>query len=318
MIVNSQLLEKYYDGLCTPEEKKAVVKWIKEGEDIIKDYPFPANFDKSTVEETLWSALSTQLDITQPKKRTYNFKRYISIAATLFIILGTYLYLQKTDQQSPHKLTLVYKKIIVPFGKKATITLPDLTVVNLNSGTIFFYPENFSGKNRTVRIIGEGYFNVTKDSIKPFIVETANTTTKVLGTKFNLKAYPEDSETSLVLSSGRVQFSSHEKINDSVIIYPGEKVIYQNHRFSKSKVDPVSYRDWMDNKLRFENTSLSEVIEVLQRWYNVKISLKNQTTADVKLTGSFDNPSLSSLLKDISYTLGIKYTKDKGTIIISE
>ena len=172
------------------------------------------------------------------------------------------------------------KTITTPRGKDYEVVLSDGTEVLLNADSKLIFPVHFSGANRTVRLVGEAYFKVTKNKHCPFIVMTDKVATKVYGTEFNLKAYPH-SGVNVTLISGSVAVNSEGK---EVMLKPGQNAeLNSNHEFEVTTVDTECYTQWKDGYFYFDNVPLIEVVRDLGRWYNVNIEIRDNSLMSYRL-----------------------------------
>lgn len=172
------------------------------------------------------------------------------------------------------------KTISTPRGKDYELVLSDGTVVLLNADSKITFPTRFTGNKRTVKLVGEAYFKVSKNKHRPFIVETGNLYTKVLGTEFNLKAYPH-SDVNVTLIKGSVAVNADGK---EVMLKPGENAEYsENKDIEVTTVDTEGYIQWKDGYFYFDNVPLIDVVRDLGRWYNVNIEIRNNSLMSYRL-----------------------------------
>ena len=172
------------------------------------------------------------------------------------------------------------KTISTPRGKDYELVLSDGTVVLLNADSKITFPTRFTGNKRTVKLVGEAYFKVSKNKHRPFIVETGNLYTKVLGTEFNLKAYPH-SDVNVTLVKGSVVVNAEGK---EVMLKPGENAEYSEDKdIEVTTVDTEGYIQWKDGYFYFDNVPLIDVVRDLGRWYNVNIEIRNNSLMSYRL-----------------------------------
>ena len=172
------------------------------------------------------------------------------------------------------------KTISTPRGKDYELVLSDGTVVLLNADSKITFPTRFTGNKRTVKLVGEAYFKVSKNKHRPFIVETGNLYTKVLGTEFNLKAYPH-SDVNVTLIKGSVAVNAEGK---EVMLKPGENAEYSEDKdIEVTTVDTEGYIQWKDGYFYFDNVPLIDVVRDLGRWYNVNIEIRNNSLMSYRL-----------------------------------
>ena len=177
----------------------------------------------------------------------------------------------------------VLHTVEVPVGGEFDLTLADGTRVWLNSDTKFRFPTYFSGETREVYVEGEAYFAVSKDAEHPFIVHTGGARVKVLGTEFNLCAYPEERVVT-TLAKGKVEVADG---TCKVCLQPGEQAIYNKsvNNIEVRKVDVTLYSSWLKGVFEFENMSLREIGKQLSRWYGVIFEFDDVGTGDRRFTG---------------------------------
>lgn len=180
---------------------------------------------------------------------------------------------------------LSFNTLSVPNGKQFTITLSDGTNVHLNAGSSLRYPVSFiKGKKRQVFLMGEGYFDVAHSDQNPFVVNAQNLDILVHGTKFNVSNYPEDRDTEVVLLDGSVSLSESsdsKEEREEVFLKPGFKGVYNKSgsNISKQEVNTSIYTSWMKGNLVFRDVAFENIIQKLERHYNVVIINNNAKLA---------------------------------------
>lgn len=209
--------------------------------------------------------------------------------------------------------------LTVPYGKRFEIEFSDGSTAFLNAGSSLKYPVQFeTRKTRDLNLSGEAFFEVAKDSSKPFIVNTSNNfEIKVLGTKFNVSNYAGDPTTDVVLVEGAVGLHSG-KTNNDIILEPGLKASFQRHSgaISTKPVITTVYTSWMNGELVFRNVTFDNILKKLERHYNVTISNQNITFSQKKFNANFGNEPIETVLKYFKNTYGIDYTINDRTIIL--
>lgn len=252
--------------------------------------------------------------------QNHQVQQFLKIAAVLVIavllFVGGYSVLHHPKQN-----TLAYLNVKVPRGMKEKVVLPDNTSVWLNAESTLKYPQHF-GKTRTVYLSGEAYFEVTKDAKHPFIVSTPEMKVKVLGTGFDVSAYPGDKQIKTTLVHGRVMafhVNSNGDIENKVILSPGEQSIFSvtTKTFAVKKVNTTNYTAWKDGYLIFEDSPLTEVIKKIDRWYNVKMLVNDKVVEQFNYTVEFDNDSLSAVLKVLGEMTPVRFTQSGKNIFIT-
>ncbi|MCW0483212.1 FecR family protein [Gaoshiqia sediminis] len=218
----------------------------------------------------------------------------------------------------------VMNKVIIPYGKKSMIQLSDGTLVWLNAGSQLIYPSTFQRKKREVVLIGEAYFDVAKNPSKPFIVRTADMHVKVLGTRFDVSAYPEDPVVETILEEGSVAL----EVVSKKFAHSGEEVILKpNQKISLNKEDGVAniktvdvsmYTSWKDGILKTDREDLVRVIKKVERYYNIQIEMKDPLAGGYLISGKLDlKGSPEEVLNIIKLTVPIDWTKkSNGDFVI--
>ena len=202
-----------------------------------------------------------------------------------------------------------------------SFTLPDGTVISLNSDTKIRYPKQFAENTREVTIEGEAFFKVKPNKAKPFIIHAGNAQIKVLGTSFNVNAYPAERTLEVIVETGKVQFlnkTALSKENSELILTPGEKgtLEYSGNSLIKSANQNPNFLAWKTRNLVFKATLLSEVVETLEKVYKVNIRLADPKLNELLLTAQFNDYSLDFILKVIETTFEIEVQQDKGQYIL--
>ena len=206
-----------------------------------------------------YEALSVKLGIKKKseKKRIPLWRTFSQVAAIALLILTTSIagyYIYNDVAESNQEMALCQME--VPLGSQTKVILPDGSVVCLNSGSVLKYdPAFLRKKNREVYLIGEGYFEVQKNPEKPFIVHADDINVKVLGTVFNVRSYPEDSEIEVSLIKGKVNVFSTSETRDNVILAPDEQLTYDKRsgKINHHHVDALQTSQWTTGRLSFVN-----------------------------------------------------------------
>lgn len=217
---------------------------------------------------------------------------------------------------------LVYNTLTVPFGKQFEVQLSDGTVVYLNSGTSLKYPVRFiDGNQRQVFLVGEAYFDVAPDKDHPFIVNADHLNVEVLGTEFNVSAYPEDNLSDVVLVEGSVGvYTDASTLKESVKIVPGHRATLDKMtaNIDTEEVDINLYTSWMHGGLVFRNMTFENIVKKLERRYNMKIVITNEKLKKEVFNASFkDEPSITKVLEAFEKSSGITHTIKDNAIFIN-
>lgn len=222
----------------------------------------------------------------------------------------------------PETEQIAFNEITVPYGKKVTLQLSDGTKVQLNAGSQFAFPQSFKGKNREVHLVGEGFFEVSKNREQPFIVSTPRVDVKVLGTKFNLSAYSSDNICETVLLEGKVEIQGKGKVfNDRIDLTPNQKAIYldDTKQLTKTNIPNAGiYTTWINGWYDFSNEKLDRVLGKLERFYNVKFIYDESLVENaLPLSGKLDlKGSISEVMSVLSGVAKIDYKISNENILI--
>tara|TARA_R100001369_G_scaffold89522_2_gene127223 strand:+ start:835 stop:1995 length:1161 start_codon:yes stop_codon:yes gene_type:complete len=221
-------------------------------------------------------------------------------------------------------LELVYNTLTVPNGKQFSIVLSDGSNVHLNSGSSIKYPINFiKGQKRQVFLTGEAFFDVAHDQEHAFVVNAQDLDIHVYGTKFNVSNYPEDRDTEVVLVEGSVGLreSNLEKAdNAEVYLKPGYMGIYNrsDNHISQEEVNTSIYTSWMNGNLVFRNISFENIIQKLQRHYNVVIINNNEKLAHETFNATIEtkHETIEQVFNYFNKVYQIEYKIIENKIII--
>ncbi len=214
----------------------------------------------------------------------------------------------------------IMEKIVVPYGKRIFLTLNDKSRVCINSGSQLVFPRKFDSSKREVFLVGEALFKVTHNEEMPFIVHTKNSSVKVLGTSFNVKAYADENYEETVLVSGKVSLSKKNIWDKPTILKPGQMGKYfSNEDFFKVKeVDVAAYTSWAEGYLIFKNKIAREVLLQVSRYYNKEIEVQANANF-VTFTGKLDlTEDFDVILKRITKTSSLRYFYENDKIIIKQ
>ena len=200
-----------------------------------------------------------------------------------------------------------------PRGGEFVLCLADGTVVTLNADTKIHYPDRFAGNERQVSLEGEAFFEVAKDSLRPFVVKTNGVDVRVLGTTFNFKAYPDEyQQATLVQGVVEVLFDRQQ-----VVLQPGEQATCVDKKLKVEQVDVMPYIAWKDDRSVFENELLESVLKKLERWYNITVFIQNPKLKQMRFTGNLPKyENINSVLNKLALTTSIKFELNERTLVV--
>lgn len=202
-------------------------------------------------------------------------------------------------------------------GQTLEVLLPDGSRVWLNENSQLSYENSFNKAQREVQLLGEGFFEVTRDPQRSFIIHSEQITTTVLGTTFNVRSDGQHNQAEVTVASGRVQVEAGDQ--EAVTLTAGDRALWNGEQRQLQKIihqDP-NFLAWKDKKLVFENTELSQVIKDLEEYFGVTIALNNQDIAQCQLTSTFQEPRLAEVLEVLALTLNLNYTLNGDEYLIS-
>lgn len=202
-----------------------------------------------------------------------------------------------------------------PRGKDCHLTLSDGTRVWLNADSKLEFPEQFRGARRTVRLSGEAYFEVAKDSRHPFVVETEYLTTTVLGTSFNVRAYTV-SDASVTLVEGRVQVAS-PTVRKPVVLKPGQRLDVVGSRFSMNTVNTYAYTQRKEGFFYFPDDTMRQIMVELGRWYNKAVVFEDASHMNLRLHFVAERTqSLAEIVNSLSEMDGVNIELGSNEIVV--
>lgn len=218
-----------------------------------------------------------------------------------------------SDAHAEEDITL---KLITPRGGDYSLILEDGTEVWLNSESRLEFPKRFGSAQRRVSLTGEGYFRVSSDAARPFIVEAGGVSVEVIGTEFNVSALSGTDDIVTTLVEGSVKLRTAE---GQTMLRPGEQGVYNGGNMKVREVDTSYYTSWVDGIYYFDNESLAHIAQQMARWYDVEFVFDTPRLKDVRFSGSMkkDRP-IDELIHRMEATGNLRFRVDGDVIVISE
>ena len=213
--------------------------------------------------------------------------------------------------------SVVYNKLEIPRGGEFCLTLSDGTRVWLNSETSIQYPVAFGAKERRVFVQGEAYFEVAKDAKKPFTVQFLSSSVTVLGTSFNIRAYPEEKRSQTTLAEGSVRIYSP---GSSMLLKPGEQaeVSALSGEMVKQEVEVKNFTSWKDGRFVFEQQPLEDIMRTLERWYDIRVIFKDEGAKRISLSGNMKRyGDFSQVMKMLQMTGDVRFELHGNDVYIT-
>jgi ferric-dicitrate binding protein FerR (iron transport regulator) len=239
------------------------------------------------------------------------FLRAMQIAAAILLIVGLpYAIVKLKNLKTESKAQPTMCIVSTDPGQRANIRLSDGTAVTLNSMSTLEFPEQFENGPREVVLVGEAYFAVTQKEGVPFFVRTARAVVQVLGTEFNVSAWPADESDEVVVARGKVSVQSAQTgVQGSVILTQGQETrIVDGKAPSIPRIVSIQkYSAWLHGQLMFDNTPFRDVIKTLERQYDFKCNVRDSSLLTYRITASFKNESLGEILRLMSASMGAQY-----------
>jgi transmembrane sensor len=242
-------------------------------------------------------------------RRTYY--HMLRLAAILvFMVLSSLALTYLLINPEPEVTDVVFREISTDRNQRASVQLSDGTKVNLSVESRLRMPDVFARDVREVDLIGEARFDVAHSPNRPFIIRSGNTVVRVLGTDFNVRAYPNESEIQVVVKSGSVAVeASHGNESRSVVLVPGQlaRISLAGQGIDTRWVNPDNYLGWINGRLAFEEALFTDVIRQLERWYDLEIILENAEIEQQRFTALIDSRSLNNVLNVVSQSMDLSY-----------
>lgn len=314
--MTNKLLEKYIKGDTSPKENEMIGSWLKEDASRIKELTAMRRIYEASLWNDTPQEKPIQLSVHKNKHAIYRHP-LLKIAAVIIAILTVVnLFLINENWHTTKEAEL--QSLYVPAGQRAQITLSDGTRVWLNAMSTLTFPSSFNAKSRDVKLIGEGFFEVTSDEKHPFIVHTSKHNIKVLGTTFNVSAYEHTDFFSTSLIEGKVKITDDDdRIKE--VLEPGTQVIQrEGSRLIKSDIDNFDYFRWKEGLICFDEISVEKLFATLELYYDIKIEIKNRSILKKTFSGKLRVcDGINHALEVIKAHTSFKYVRDDERNVIT-
>ena len=318
-------IDKVLRNAASKEEAKEVIRWFTTSEGRTYLENLIMEDEKNVLPGTEEHYIDVQIPSEEMYDRIMSMVRWQRRRRTLFrvaailipfvLFVGQLWYLDRNiDLLGNSDVEEVY----VPKGERTLIVFQDGTKAYINSESRIKYPRKFGLSERKVYLEGEAFFEVSPSRKRSFIVSLGDLDVKVLGTTFDVKAYPEDSEIYVMLETGRVSISSFSQ--QIAHLNPGDQAIY-NRKTNTCKISSpenlVNNLVWRKNQIVFDNTPLEEVIEVLSRWYDVEFVIDDLSTYHYSYTLASSKKQIHQILEELEKISPVRFTDQDGKIHVS-
>lgn len=315
MKTNETYILSYIKGtLSTTEMKECDILMASSAEfatkvnQIRKTYKLFDNLEsqRNINTEVAWQKLDRKIKFDTNKRIIWNFARNAAAILLPLLLLQQYV-IQPLFEKAPIQEIITLNS--AP-GIVTNVVLPDGSEVWLNSQSKLSYPSQFTGKERTVQLMGEAYFKVTSDNKNRFNVVTPDKTiVSAYGTEFNINAYSQDSQYTITLAKGNVDVSL-DKLSERQSLIPGQKAAVDlvSKTMTVSAADTYVETAWKDGKMVFRREGINNIAEKLSRKFGVAIQVEGNITNDYKFTATFTNESLEDILELLKLSASIDYS----------
>ena len=318
----NRLYEIWKESESLPYDLDVDSAWMKVSEGIDKIEKRKGKKDSQISKVGTFVGYSAQTNENVHKPGVVWRRIALAAATTLIVAMAGFFSFYTQKQANLATSGQIENRIfITKNGERATYILNDGSKVMLHAGSRLEIPDDFNKEKRVLFLEGEAYFEVTHNKDKPFIVESANAYTRVLGTRFLVQAWPEaDDRVEVVVSDGRVALgkitNGSSDTNTEVLITKDKMGVIDG--YMNPVVSEVSnmnwYIGWTEGKLEFENRPLSEVLPRLERWYNIDIRVEDEQIVEKKITAEVDySHSMSEVIQGIALTLELEVDREDRT-----
>ncbi len=323
------LIVNYLSHQLSPNEKEELYAWLSQSDENRRYFIEMQDlwntlatqdkdaFDSEAAYRRFKARISFQQQPDGKKRRHFPAPVYWAAAVVLAFVLGGLSFLVINNEIIQHN-TKQYA-IYVPYGAKTRVVLPDNSVVWLNAGSTLRYGQNFGQKSRQVALVGEGYFEIAHNPAMPFTVNANQASVKVLGTKFDVKAYPEDKQLDVTLLRGSIQLTTIYQPNKSLKLIPNQLAIVDKtqQNVTVEKVDACEAAAWTKGKIVFDEELFGQIVRRLERDYNVTIDVKDPKINNLRFYGDFRNAqSIQEILNIMTSNNEFHYTMNQNHISV--
>ena len=335
-----ELIGSYLSDTSTEAERKIIENWINDSEENKVHFEELATVWEQTGTsrssftgnaEAAWENIELGIaPHAKPRPLTKGVKvrnldirqgiyTLLKVASVLALVFGAYMW--KNGPNDVERFAAL-TEVVTAKGERLELILNDGTRVWLNADSKLQYPNVFSDGERDISLIGEAYFDVAKDSLKPFTVQAEGVVVTVLGTSFNVKAYSEDENVAVTVATGRVSVSVKNASDHGLgrmVLTPGEEAHYIKRDAVVKKGVPtsVAWTAWKEQKIVFEQTSMADVVLILERWYNIEVHIEDEMIHDCHLTAEFSNENLQDVMKVIEMTMNVQISRTGSLYVMS-
>ncbi|MEM6813806.1 MAG: FecR domain-containing protein [Bacteroidota bacterium] len=315
------ILDNYLEGRASEDEKNILNSFFNNHVNNLDEHWKKWKLsDKERIRIEIYEGLSKKIDWELKTKNAKSAKYKIDpvqiwkIAASIVVVLGIglFYFLNQTEKHTKYITQSTSR------GQKTTVTLSDGSIVKLNSESSITYPGSFSiFQSREIDLIGEAFFEIKNDPNKPFIVRSGDVHTKVLGTSFNVSAFPDNSDIKVTVASGKVSVSN---LKSKVTLLPGSEAVSDRISGELIKRNAIVDRAtaWKEGIIYFDNISLREASKILSRWYDVNFEFETERIQNCRVEGKFRSDHIHNVLQNIQFIIDFEFQfTDDNTVLIN-
>ncbi|MDR1865989.1 MAG: DUF4974 domain-containing protein [Bacteroidales bacterium] len=351
-MLSEKEVDTLYAYVMDERNKDEIMAWLK------RQWDASPQQAENVPSEALFVAIKKEIEMTAgkrqriPHRRILKWNTVLRYAAVFAAAFGVSRLIPANVEQTPAPLaaqeTSGYNEVLVPYGSKTVVVLPDSTRVRLNAGARLKYPAHFSGDTREVFLQGEGFFDVAKDTERPFFVNTNGMHVKVLGTKFNLMANADDNKIEATLMEGSIEVLGlkDDQTSSNLILKPGQKITLQKEQEEyrivdsaaddvllipkeidgKVKITSASLTEkntelsiaWTQDKLIFVKERFEDVKTKIERWYGVRIEVTDTEILNYRFTGTFDKQTLEQAMMAFGKAASCNFKINQNKVTVSK
>lgn len=320
---SKEMLKRYLNSECTEEERLLIDRWYQHL-NVAEEREIPG-------EETdqLFSRIREEISARTSSRRLRFIWPQVAAAVVVLIISGIWILSRPSDQGKdyPVNLQVAAEPGTVIFTNEMqqvfVYTLPDSSTVQLLPGAVIGHPRTFTGQKREVTFTGEGFFSIKRDETAPFLIESGNIRTEVLGTSFNLRVNPDRQTFNIRVATGRVAVTLNKTSEKSerVVLVPNQQASIQpdDERLIVATLPVIPPRKelWQPVSIRYSDTPLKEIIAELRSVFNTEIELSNPLLGECTVTIELDDQNLPEVLSMLNILLGTSYEITDGRFLIT-
>ncbi|WP_375582617.1 FecR family protein [Cyclobacterium xiamenense] len=323
--MDKAIIARFLNGTATEEEVERVMQWLEQagGREHLEDL-FADTWEQESLylqddlrKRKLFERINRALNspVPEPKKtQKIRVPAFLRAAATWMLLIGL-LYLalrviwENQQRTTPQTSSIQWiEKNVLP-GQKLFLELPDHTKVWVNANSAIRFPSAFSSDFRDVYLDGEAFFEVQKESARPFRVFAGGITTEVLGTRFNINVQEEKTE--LALLEGRVRVNISQDQENKRVLVPGQQAIFYPHTADSLRVSGITRENaflWKERVIYFDNQRFASILPMLEDWYGVSFRYAPPLKiGERRVSGTFSNDNLENLLIGLGFTLDFTF-----------